>query len=95
MNIFELFSAYYKCPSVKLDTAQHLPRIAKNLPRISCQLEVSKIIRFDFRSDIDSVKCRIFDIQIALFRMSDFRHSISRPSNVENPTSEVRPSNVE
>ena len=30
-----------------------------------------------------SVECRIFDIRSVLLRMSDFRHSISRPSNVE------------
>ena len=39
--------------------------------------------------------CRIFDIRSAPLRMSDFRHSIGRPSNFEYSTSEVRPSNVE
>ena len=40
-------------------------------------------------------ECRIFYIRSALLRMSDFRHSIDRPSNVEYSTSEVRPSNFE
>ena len=33
--------------------------------------------------------CRIFDIRSALLRMSDFRHSIGRPSNVEYSTFEA------
>ena len=36
-----------------------------------------------------SVECRIFDIRSALLHMSDFRHSISRPSNFEYSTSET------
>ena len=35
------------------------------------------------------VECRILDIRSALLRMSDFRHSISRPSNVEYSTFET------
>ena len=42
--------------------------------RVVLKLEVCKKIRFDFRSDI------------GLRRMSNIRHSISRPSNVEYST---------
>ena len=38
------------------------------------------------------VECRIFDIRSPLLGMSDFRHSISRPSNIQHskrPSSDV------
>ena len=35
------------------------------------------------------VECRIFDIRSTLLRMSNFRHSISRPLNVEYSTSKT------
>ena len=49
-------------------------------------------VRKDSISDskLASVVCRIFDIRNALLQMSDFRHSIGRPSNIEYLTSEAR-----
>ena len=62
----------------------------------SVESNVANLIRFslfvgsDFLDSIGRiVECRIFDIRSALLRMSDFRHSISRSSNVEYSTSEA------
>ena len=42
-------------------------------------------IRFPIRY-WPSVECRTFNIRSTLLRMSDFRHSINHPSNVEHST---------
>ena len=76
---------YLRYKSLKLSTRTPVNNVS--------YLEVCKKIRFDFRPDISlyrnieystfdqpSVECRIFDIRSACLRMSDFRHSIGRPS---------------